>query len=255
MTDANAWLLVGTIITLLLAIVSLIAAHYQLRSMRDIAGSMTTKFVGRFPDHMPEVIRLLESAEREVTILCDLLGYGHYSSPEQCRRYRATILKLSGDVKFNIAIYSPKRADQVAQEQLGKSFEKISSSRTYNRWLEFYGISPQDAPKNIDEFYDRFKRNYDDQLQCFDMGSIEINQVDQKTIPVFFWIVDERDAVFSFPSLSIDPPEVAFKTSDRSLIEIFQRILVDVSPNARVTGRGGATGRLRGTVPTQPPAS
>ena len=92
----------ATVVSLVLAIVSLLLASYQLwqvektnHNLLDISQSMSTKFVGRFPNHISDIRRLLESAENSVSIVCDLLGYGYYSSPEQYQEYRAAVLRLS----------------------------------------------------------------------------------------------------------------------------------------------------------------
>lgn len=227
----------ATIVSLGLAVASSGLAIYQLRqvektnsSLLDISKSMSTKFAGRFPNHIPEITRLLELAENKVSIVCDLLGYGYYSSPEQYQEYRAAVLKLSKKVPVRITIYGAREAERAARQQLGEDFDVISKSQTYRNYLKFYKITPEEAPTNTKEFYARWTKDYEKQCVEYNIGKIVIHQVKEKAIPVYFWIIDERDAIFSFPSLSVDPPEVAFSTSDRNLLDIFQRILLDVDP-------------------------
>ena len=220
----------GTALSLVLALYQLRQVGSTNRSLRDISESMSTKFIGKFPDHIPEITKLLRTAKKKVTIVCDLLGYGYYSSPEQYQQYRAAVLGLSSDVRVKITVYGRERASRAAREQLGTSFDDIRRSSTYKNYVKYYNIAFTEAPNNIDEFYDLWDENYTRHYSDFNIKDIMIHQVKNKAIPVYFWIVDDRVAVFSFPSLSIEPPEVAFRTSDRDLIDIFTRVLTDVDP-------------------------
>lgn len=231
------WVPQITVVVQVGAVVSLLLALYQLgqvgktdRSLREISESMSTKYVGEFPDHVPEITRLIGTANKKVTIVCDLLGYGYYSSPHQYQRYRAAILGLNSGVEATIAIYGKERACQAAKEQLGDSFEDIVKSDSYKNYVSYYNIGKDEEPKDTHEFYEKWKSDYETQCADFNVRHVVIREVTNKnkTIPVYFWIIDDRSAIFSFPSLSIDPPEVAFKTSDRDLINIFKRILTDL---------------------------
>ena len=232
---------IGTVLSLLLALYQLRQVGSTNRSLRDISESMSTKFTGKFPDHIPEITRLLRTAKKGVTIVCDLLGYGYYSSPERYQEYRAAVLGLSSDVDVKITVYGKERASRAAKEQLGTSFDDIRRSSTYQSYVRYYNIVSNEAPKNIDEFYALWDQNYDKHYSDFNIKDIVINQVRHKAIPVYFWIIDDRVAVFSFPSLSIEPPEVAFRTSDRNLIEIFKRVLTDVEPTPMNLDGGNAS--------------
>ena len=65
------WVPQVTVIAQVGAVVSLALALYQLsqvgktdRSLREISESMSTKYVGKFPEHMPEITKLLGTAKR-----------------------------------------------------------------------------------------------------------------------------------------------------------------------------------------------
>ena len=226
------WSVLVDVLTLL----SLGAAIYQLfqarktnESLVDISGSMSTKFVGKFPDHISEVARLLGTAKRKVVIVCDLLGYGYYSNPAHYMQYKSSITGLPADISVAITIYDEGQAMAAAKEQLGESLEEIQKSETYRNYVAFYKIAKKDRPTSIEQFYDQWAEDCRQHYKEFNVGAIRIckTRVD-KSIPVFFWMVDDRAAVFSFPSLSIDPPEVAFETSDPNLLQMFDRIRQDV---------------------------
>ena len=129
-------------------------------------------------------------------------------------------------------IYGKERACKEASEQLGNSFDDIVKSASYKNYVSYYNIGKDKEPRDVKEFYEKWKEDYDKQCTDFNVRHVAIRKVkkEDKTIPVYFWIVDDRSAVFSFPSLSIDPPEVSFKTSDRNLLDIFRRILTDLEP-------------------------
>ena len=233
-----------TLLSLLAAIYQLVQARNASKSLTDISGSMSTKYVGKFPDHLSEITRLLRTAKRKVVIVCDLLGYGYYSNPTHYMQYKACIADLSGgDIEVVITIYDEARAMAATKEQLGDSFDEISKSETFKNYLNFYN-KRKEPPTTMAQFYDSMKDDYRKQYNEFNVGTIKIRKAKaSKSLPVFFWVVDDRAAVFSFPSLSIDPPEVAFETSDRNLLQMFARIREDVERGGEETDTS-SPGRL-----------
>jgi len=199
-------------------------AQLQNEMMREIAGSMSTRYVGKFPDHLSEVISLINTAKKSLRILCDVPGYCHFSIPNEFLKYKAAIdNRAATGVKVEAAFLDKTHARHANKEQLG-TWNRVRTSDTYKRYISLFRIPEDEQPKTAEAFLDHLGENYDTHLESFRMRPFEVHMVRRSNLPMYFWIVDDRLAVFSFPSLSVQPPEVAFKTSDRDLLNIMERI-------------------------------
>ena len=224
-----------TFVTLALAVYQLWQANTTSRSVKDISEAMSTQYVGVFPYHVPEIIKVLGTARKKVTILCDVLGYGHFSAPRQYELYRAKIIEISEHVEISIAVYDNGYGQSALSEQFGDPFESIRDSLSYANYMSYRKIDSSDQPTSREEFFDMLTRTAENHYKDFNVGSIAIDKV-KKGIPVCFWIVDDRIALFSFPSKGISPLDVAFKTSDYSLIQVFKSILAEVTRKQTAAG-------------------
>ena len=64
-------------------------AHEQRAKIENIVLSISTRYVGTFPDNLPHIRDLISRADKgdHVLIMMDFVGYGHYSSPKIYREY------------------------------------------------------------------------------------------------------------------------------------------------------------------------
>ncbi|MCY3731095.1 MAG: hypothetical protein OXF98_07105, partial [Rhodospirillaceae bacterium] len=214
----------GILVALALAVYQLHQARGTSRNLKKISESISTQYVGEFPDHIYEIVRTLETAKKNVTILCDIPGYGHFSSPHLYRRYRSAIERLAQqNVEISITVYTRKYSRTSNEKQFGHSFKAITENEAFSNYIK----RARQAPQSIEEFYDMLDMNYDHHYNDFSLPSISLVQTTER-VPLYFWMVDDLVALFAFPSLSIDPPEVAFKTFDSVLIRIFKTVLQDI---------------------------
>ena len=76
MVDYNLLL---TVTALALTVIALFISFRQTRDLDKIRRSISTQYIGEFPDYIPEITALIERARKEVIIFCDFPTYGrHY---------------------------------------------------------------------------------------------------------------------------------------------------------------------------------
>lgn len=240
-----SFLITLTVVALILSLITLVVAIRQTRRLENISESMSTQYVGEFPNDIPAITELVKDATKEVTILCDVPGYGHFSSPAQFLAYQAAVVQLPQTVKVSMTVYTREKAGEANREQLGESFRGIRESPAFRRFIRFHKIPKPEIPTDMPKLLEMLAQNYDKHLRDFNIKSIDVSTI-ARAIPLYFWIVDDRVAIFSFPSLSIDPPEVAFRTYDRNLISIFRSILQDVCRDPKPNEIAKPSGTLEG---------
>lgn len=216
---------------LLTALALLMAAHQldrereATRILDDLSHSVLTQYVGAFPEFMPMITELLDTAKKEVTIMCDIPEYGHYSNYEETFRYVAALLGLHArKIDINLAVYGKDKVKEAIVAQFNKPLDRLRGQELEN--LKNYKKRVDEKigdSKQLRESLARHTENTCEQFKAF----TTLVRVEKK-MPVYFWIIDNRVAIFSFAGLRIKPYAVAFKTIDPMLIQIFLEILDDV---------------------------
>src|SRR5581483_10985652 len=77
----------------LASVVALAMAVWQVKDARLVRESLSTRFIGEFPDFLPEIGRVLDKAQSEIVIVCDFPSYGRFSKSEAWLSYGHTIEK------------------------------------------------------------------------------------------------------------------------------------------------------------------
>ena len=91
--------LIGLIIT----VIALSLSVRQLSDAKKITDSISTRYIGEFPEIVEQINDLLLQAKEEIIIMTDVLGYGMYSNPGDFHKYLSIIEKKAGDecdIKF-----------------------------------------------------------------------------------------------------------------------------------------------------------
>ncbi|HEY6349140.1 MAG TPA: hypothetical protein VI636_06995, partial [Candidatus Angelobacter sp.] len=64
----------------------------QAGEIRAMAKSMSTRFIGAFPQCLPEIKDVLANTDKQLNIMVDYCGYGSYSERDQFCSYLASII-------------------------------------------------------------------------------------------------------------------------------------------------------------------
>lgn len=198
----------------------------QQELIKDIAGSISTKYVGTFPDNMEAINKLISSTKRSLLIVVDVPAYGHFSNPMAHNDYRHDIEHLvtpigKTDVKIVCYTEAARRRNMEKQFRI-KTIEQIRQKESYKRFFDYWKTAkPQ--PSTKDEFYDLLTSENNELLTRLRALNVPIHET-TNDLPVFIWLSDEREAIFSFYNYGDTPREVSFQTNDQKLINVLQEI-------------------------------
>ena len=212
-------------------LLALAAASYQLyqtremtKSLKVLSQSALTQYAGEFPQFIPKITKLLDGAENTVTIMCDIPGYGHYSNHDEYARYRAKLISLGANHRdINMTVYEKKEVEDIFATQFSEPLPKLRDQESLQKYKKRTGEDIETTEQLHKSLVSQNENECEQLKNYFSLTRVK------KTMPVYFWIIDDRVAIFSFAGMRIKPSEVAFKTVDPKLIDIFRGILNDVT--------------------------
>jgi hypothetical protein len=207
--------------------------------LKAVADSVRTQFLERFPFDLPQIIDLVNRAERKLDIVADYAAYGQFSNPDGYNRYREALKNTQGrrpDVNVRVIVYNDTARIKAVDGELGTTpsdFSSLTSSQTWIDYFRFY--RGREKPTTLEAFK---KMLTDEEESCLrqlhDKGIIPDRL--QGPFPMFFWLRDDIEAIFVFYSFDRTNPlkerqAVAFRTFDTNLIEMMKAINTKLSPN------------------------
>ncbi|MCG8698814.1 MAG: hypothetical protein MI922_12235 [Bacteroidales bacterium] len=199
--------------------------------LEEIYVSLSTKYIGVFPGYLPKLIESIESAEKEITILCDFPCYGLFSNHSYYIQYCSALqnAKAKSNVKISMNILNKELREKMLNEQ----FEMYDGTDSNKNWKKRYY-----EPLKI--FKDHYLKDKSMENISFKDLSDALLAINDKTIDtfqsimsvkeiasntsIFYWIIDKKMAIFSIPSFTQADSEMAFYTEDPKLISSFQEI-------------------------------
>lgn len=215
-------------IALILAIITEVKVKKVLHTAKDIIGSVSTRYVGYFPDNMEEVIKLISATKRRLIIVCDVPAYGHYSNPYGFAEYDQAIRSLLVRIKkpkITLITYDHEKRFLNSKNQFNKNYDDIINSQTLKDYLDFHKDKKHiklPEEKTAKAFYEWLGERHTDYLKQLAWLGVEIfeSPVDLRS---FGWISDDS-AIFSFHNYGNDLREVSFKTTDLPFINILKEL-------------------------------
>jgi len=198
--------------------------------------SVQTHKIDEFPKNIPEIIKLIDSAEKSIEIYSDLTCIGIYSKPEFGYAYKNLLEKIKLDSKYGkvaVHIYTYNKDSTQHVMNLffkSKKIEDIKES-PYAEFLKGKYPNKYDKfkkLKTIEDFINfmteeeiEFKQQLNDNTYCETYKNVEINI----HIPFFMWIIDDTKAIIDLPYYHYQANEESIQTSDKALIDIFKNFL------------------------------
>jgi hypothetical protein len=217
-------------ISLALAIIALLVGVVHLREIKRTTESLSTRFIGTFPHFLPSIVDLIQQAKTSVIVVCDYPGYGRVSDPDNGLAYRHALerqIQLGRRVELT-CMDRERRRRQAAElwNRMNWDDWRAENRDKISTFVAAHDNIAEPLTITRDEFL-RILDEGDEQLlgQLFRKNAVQL-PVD---IPLYFWIADERVAVFSVPTLAVTAFEYGFRTSDRALIQA----LLDVRQRLR----------------------
>jgi hypothetical protein len=201
----------------------------QLRQLESIQKALTTRFIGPFPDYIPRIVSLIESAEKEIIIFCDVPAYGCFRAHDHHVKYRQAIERkiLDNDKKsIQLTFLNEEWRLRALLEQYpfeGDEWNKMKKDKGHllAEFLVHYGDENTSETLTKDTFLDLIEKlNLRILNQEFSSKAKEVSVA----MPVIFWLVDNKEAVFAVPAYEQDIVTLGFSTSDQSLIAAFKEM-------------------------------
>jgi hypothetical protein len=197
----------------------------QIGHIDEIRNSLPTKREGMFPDYLPKITSMLAESKHTIVICCDYPAYGSFSAPDIFFEYEQTLARELNDPKkkVKVAFLNEKvRHKRVDDDFLRRNpaewaaWKKKESDKlaTYlvhtDRKVDVETLSSPDFVTMINEEDQRLLEHWfklADEMQFLD-----------KMCPIYFWLVDDEQAVFAIPDLRARAVEHGFYTCDPHLI-------------------------------------
>jgi hypothetical protein len=226
------------IIGLILAVLAMLIGIWHLAEIRrtmvrldEVRGSLSTRYLGQFPEFIPEIVSHLQRAKRKITIFCDFPAYGHFSDRRSWLNYGQTIKNKTFDkVHVSLTCFDEARRYDFNTEQFSQveeGWDEWKRDPQIERKLKELLVS-RGKDADVDaltkkEFAKLLEDTEQDMLldEFLNAEKVEVN----KDIPLYFWIIDDAEAIFAIPSFSDETTEYGFFTSDPKLISAFQQIV------------------------------
>lgn len=212
-----------TLISLGMAIYSMWDARRTSENLNSVRDGLSTRWIGTFPDNMPFIRDLLGRARHSIHILADHAMYGSYSDFENANKIVGTIrdglAKSHDQVRVDMIFLDEK----TRRGQIVRQFEHTFKDEQTTPRLADLLRRVKAKTLSLDEFaaaLDSDSKRTEDTLSMMG-GTIGHTQ---EHVPMYFWIIDGREAVFSIPDIGGEAIETSFITSDVNLTKQFVRI-------------------------------
>lgn len=221
---------VGTLDTTL-AILAIIFATKQFfdarkhtKEMKEIARSMSTRFIGELPKNMIGIVELVEKAHTSLDIMVDCIDYGSYSAPEQFQKYLGKLKeKARSQITVRLLIYNDEQRREASKAQFPSGeYDQTKKSQKYKHFFEIQHPGEK-VPDTCGEFLNSRIGWQNGYAQEIKQAGVEIRTVSVPSV-MFLWLKDEEDAVASFSNANAAVDELGFRTRDGRLIDTFQRL-------------------------------
>jgi len=195
----------------------------QTSGLKDISGSVSTRFVGAFPENMREIIEVLGNARETIEIVVDFPGYGQYSALQYHKEYIQALIHARQKrvgiriICYQLPVVRRERMEQFPDLPADEWTQKTSEKKFKDYFAEFTNIP---RPEN--------RAGLRDALTTRDRVLIEQlcqHQVTWKFHPelaaFFLWRIDNAEAIFTFKNVGRTDVGLSFRTHDGNLVKQF----------------------------------
>jgi hypothetical protein len=221
--------LILTVAALTLALIQQQSASSHTKELSEIRHSMSTQYIGQFPDYILNVVNLIQSAKKEVLIAYPQVTFGIFSNPEKWLEYKAVLeQKLHQGILVDLLCLDDKERRSNVMEQFSlssKSWEEKLSEPQFKERLEMFAkyYVPKEAG-NVDRETFINHLQHQQKKSLADDFTTAIKTEISTVFAMHFWIVDGGRAIFSVPNFAEGPTELGFLTSDTRLVQALRSI-------------------------------
>jgi hypothetical protein len=222
-------------ITLVLAVVALVLACWQAwearrqtKSLLAIGDSLSTRYLGPFPEYLPALLKLFSAVKEELLICSTIPLHGVFAAPPQWLDMKQQIEQLLSPAEHPKKIVAVFTKEAARQEYLRGQFR--NELEDWNNWRAIpknrkqlqhfaercrWGNSVDELTK--EEFLQLFEVSSEEELRSTFRGATLYESDERHRLNI--WIADGKAAVFAFPTMTPQFVNHAFWTSDKKLID------------------------------------
>lgn len=219
-----------TILGMVLTLVALVAAIWQLKQASEqtaqlsaIKQSLSTQFLGLFPYFNEEIAELIRNANSSVEVFCDLPGYGMITNNVAWFRINSEIQNSKArGIRPRMTFFDQERRRKIIMDQANQiassGGDMTSDFKAALEKIFDTKVNDFSAVDFVENCLAEHRRIVENDFRGSDVEEVSAN------IPVYFWLVDDREAIISIPVYSEEVTEYGFKTRDVSFISALKSI-------------------------------
>jgi phosphatidylserine/phosphatidylglycerophosphate/cardiolipin synthase-like enzyme len=195
-------------------------ANKQLGEIRD---KMMTIAVARFPYNLKALIKLIDTADSELAIVCDFIGYAMYSNVSGFSSYLESLQRaVKRKVKIRLLLYGLDTGRQAISKQLPPSDYINERNSTFCADYFRQWHDSKVCPYSYNEFRDTLLR--DEEQLIAKLAGVELRVLDHSLL-TFIWIADQTETcIFSFRNDGNDEAGMTFQSNDKQIVADFRRV-------------------------------
>jgi hypothetical protein len=209
----------------------LYAARSQTNALKQISQSLTTRYLGQFPDFYDNIIEIVSAAKTSVKTIYDLPAYACFSRTEEWLQFdhQLTLLSQRG-IDIKIGFYADAQRRRMLREQF-----HYDSPKSWEAWRQRSDVSVKMekfrrlyAEQNVDiedqeDFLLLLDNVHDQTAKRFEVlhRGVSISSL----ISIYAWIVDENVAIFVLPSYTGGLSEYGFITNDARVVAALSNMI------------------------------
>lgn len=200
----------------------------QIRKTDDtlirVRETLSTRYLSNFPAFMPDIVNLVRDARESVVIFCDIPGYGVFSDPANAGLYYDLIEQKRRQQNFRLELTCMDRKSRQAyiQEQFKMyDFEAWMLDPLSRQRLQNFAASRGIDVATLKTPALLVAAILDADDETFRHTFLGKGVQSPSPMPIYFWIADNKTAIFAIPALVPGTIEYGFATSDKELISAF----------------------------------
>jgi hypothetical protein len=194
-----------------------------------------TRYLAAFPENMVAINDLISRTTFHLVVVTDFCGYGHFSAPELFAVYEDSLIsKKKNGVFVEVHLYDQTTTDTMTASQfdLGDpnqcdaAFAALKREPKFAAYFKYHGNSnpPLQVPVNVQEFVALMSAQQGKCVQRLQEGGVFVRNDVHSPLPVFMWIRDDEEAIFSMYNLGHHAREISLITRDRNLVLMLRSI-------------------------------
>jgi hypothetical protein len=211
--------------------------------LTGVKNELSTTYLSEFPDFLPEINAVIESAKTELLIVCDFPSYSYFSDYDGWMTYHHLInTKTDKGVAVTMICLAKKQSIERIKEQFldsiidpsnnawNKRLENAKFQKRLKKFIQRHDhhlhkkdhhiLTPTEVPF---EHFLKLLVDATDNILKSEFLEVEILET-KSPLSIFCWIADGQRAVFAIPRSEADNAELGFKTSDKLLIGALKSI-------------------------------